>query len=86
MASTSDVINALKYTYGTEQVLYPSSILGTVSVSPLTMASAYTARVYTPNQNTSTFRLWCPERNFLRVFTGRFPSLLLKNLLICPEF
>lgn len=28
---------------GTEQVLYPSSILGTVSVSPLTMASAYTA-------------------------------------------
>lgn len=28
---------------GTEQVLYPSSILGTASVSPLTMASAYTA-------------------------------------------
>lgn len=28
---------------GTEQVLYPSSILGTVSVSPLTMAAAYTA-------------------------------------------
>ena len=28
---------------GTEQVLYPSSILGTVSVSPLTMAGAYTA-------------------------------------------
>lgn len=28
---------------GTQQVLYPSSILGTVSVSPLTMAGAYTA-------------------------------------------
>ena len=36
-------LDSQKLEDGTEQVLYPSSILGTVSVSPLTMASSYTA-------------------------------------------
>lgn len=40
---TGGQLGSQKLGDGTEQVLYPSSILGTVSVSPLTMASAYTA-------------------------------------------
>ncbi|RAD50158.1 penicillin-binding protein, partial [Burkholderia multivorans] len=40
---TGEKLSAATLENGTEQVLYPSSILGTVSVSPLTMASAYTA-------------------------------------------
>lgn len=40
---TGEELATAKLENGTEQVLYPSSILGTVSVSPLTMASAYTA-------------------------------------------
>lgn len=40
---TGAELEAQKLQDGTEQVLYPSSILGTVSVSPLTMAAAYTA-------------------------------------------
>ena len=40
---TGEELSTATLADGTEQVLYPSSILGTVSVSPLTMASAYTA-------------------------------------------
>ncbi|MGC2977625.1 transglycosylase domain-containing protein [Brevibacterium sp. FAM 25378] len=40
---TGAELESQKLKDGTEQVLYPSSILGTVSVSPLTMAAAYTA-------------------------------------------
>ncbi|GAA4283736.1 transglycosylase domain-containing protein [Brevibacterium daeguense] len=44
---------------GTQQLLYPSSVLGTVSVSPLTMASAFTAFAGSGTR--------CPPRSVLEV-------------------